>query len=176
MASNRLSNANFYFDGTIAASVFTTLPYPGLLGQFFDKDGKKYQLVQLAAGSTSPATAGAAAFWDGTNIATFVINNDISDDSVRGRNLPAGVILGAPTASQYCFIQVRGVHDAIVTNGDDDITLGMTLVLDGTVDGAVDSVAAGTASTYVPFGIAMASDVDLSNTVQGLITVPLNGE
>ncbi len=68
------------------------------------------------------------------------------------------------------------MHDAIVTNGDDDITLGMTLILDGTVDGAVDSVVAGTASTYVPFGIAMASDVDLSNTVQGLITVPLNGE
>lgn len=61
--------------------------------------------------------------------------------------------------------QIKGYHAAVLTNADDDITAGMTLILCST-DGTVDSVAAGTAPTYPIIGIALDADVDASDTVE----------
>ena len=171
MASNRLANQAAWIGPGVTSFNESTLFVPGQLGMFYEKDGKKYQLVQLTAGAVAGA-AGQAVWWH--DFDDFVVNNDISD-LTTARNQPAGVVLGTVTAGNYCWIQVRGPHSAVKTNADDDIAAGDTLIIAATTDGTVDSVAAGTASTYVPFGIATAADVDADDTVAAILTMPLNG-
>ena len=172
MANNRLSNAAFYFDGTVATSSWTTLPYPGMLGQFFNKDGKKYQLVKNASTSNALA-ANDVCFW--SDFDDFEVSTDCSD-TTGCANRPAGIALGTVAAGSYCFIQVRGPYATIRTNQDDDIAAGDTIIVDTDEDGQCDSVALGTASTHVPLAIATAADVDADDTVAGILIPPLNGE
>ena len=84
------------------------------------------------------------------------------------RNKPAGVGIGTITIGYYGWIQSYGDHTAVITNGDDDIADGDNIILSST-EGKVDSVAAGTAPTHTPLGIAVAADVDASNTVATFI-------
>jgi hypothetical protein len=170
MANNRLDNGSLYFEGTLATTNLASLRAPGQLGQFFNKDGKKYQLVRLDTSAVT-AVAGQAVVW--IDFDDFVVTNDISD--AIGINVPAGVLLGVVTAGNYGYIQVRGVHPAVLTDGGDDIAANDTVIVDPSVDGVVDSVAAATASTHVPLGIATAADVDADNTVAVFLTCPLNG-
>lgn len=171
MASNKLNTGALFINEGVATFNVATLSLPGQLGMFYEKDGKKYQLVLLTAGAVAGA-AGQAVWWH--DFDDFVVNNDISD-LTTARNQPAGVVLGTVTAGNYCFIQVRGPYATVKTNADDDIAAGDTLIIAATTDGTVDSVAAGTASTYVPFGIATAADVDADDTVAAILTMPLNG-
>jgi hypothetical protein len=124
---------------------------------------KMYKYVQ-AASDTTVAYGTPLAFSD---LYGATVTSDISDAS---QNQPAGVGVGAIAASSYGWIQVHGHHDAIITNGDDDIADGDTIIL-SSADGQVDSVAAGTASTHKPLAIAVDADVDGSNTVEGFICV-----
>jgi hypothetical protein len=95
-----------------------------------------------------------------------------SDESDSDQNRPAGVGIGAITASYYGWIQVGGYHAAVITNGDDDIAANDSVIL-STTDGKADSVAAGTAATHRPLGVAVAADDNDADTVavflQGLI-------
>lgn len=118
-----------------------------------------YRYVKIA--STSAAVANG----------TFVFQDDaygrqgttvVAD--ATSRNLPLGVGIGTITAGNYGWLQVAGYHSAVKTNGDDDIAAGDTIIASAS-NGVVDSVTAGTASTYVPVGIAVAADVDAANTV-----------
>ena len=170
MASNKLNTGALWIGEGITTFNEATLPLAGQLGMFFEKDGKKYQLVKLTTGVAG--AAGQAVWWH--DFDDFVVNNDISQ-LTTARNQPAGVILGTVTVGNHCFIQVRGPYATVKTNGDDDIAAGDTLIIAATTDGTVDSVLAGTASTFVPFGIATAADVDAADTVAAILTMPLNG-
>lgn len=132
-----------------------------------DTNGMKvYKYVQARADTTvangTPLmyTVGTTSFDD--------VTSDITDG---GRNAVAGVGIGAITASSFGWIQVYGYHSAVITNGDDDIAADATIIYSST-DGQVDSVAAGTASTYRPIGIAVAADVNADNTVATFVDCP----
>lgn len=113
-----------------------------------------------AAADTTVADGTALAFSD---LYRKTCTSDISD---ADNNQPAGVGIGAITASYYGWVQCYGYHDAVATNGDDDIADGDHVILDGTNDGVCDSVAAGTAATDTPLGIAVDADVDGDDTVE----------
>lgn len=80
------------------------------------------------------------------------------------RNQPAGVGIGAITAGNRGWIQIAGYHSAVITNADDDITDGDSIIMSAT-DGKVDSTAAGTAPTHKTLGIAVADDDNAADTV-----------
>jgi|SRR6185295_1897385 len=80
------------------------------------------------------------------------------------RGQPSGVGVGAIASGSYGWIQCAGYHATVLTNGDDDIAAGDTVIQSST-DAVVDSVAAGTATTYKPYGVATTADVDANNTV-----------
>ncbi len=124
---------------------------------------KTYRYVQ-AASDTTVANGTALAFVDAYG---KQVTSDISDAS---QNQPAGAGIGVITPSYYGWIETGGYHSAVLTNGDDDIADGDTVIL-SSADGTCDSVAAGTASTHRPLGIAVADDVNAANTVATYLTV-----
>jgi hypothetical protein len=174
MASNNLKNQTMYTDVLLTSFNLATLPYPGQLGCFFEKDDKKYQLVLVDSGSNNLA-AGDVVLW--LTPASFVVTNDVSDVSgtaANAANSVAGVALGTVTKGQYAFIQVRGLA-TVNTNGDDDIALGDIVIAAGGTDAKCNSIAAGVAITQTPLGLAVAADDDTADTVSVLLQVPLNG-
>ena len=174
MASNRLNTGTIWIEDAVTSANRSSLPYPGQLGMFFEKDGKKFQLVQVHSSSNNTA-ANDVMVW--SDYDDFVVTNDVSDVSATAAvvaNRPAGIAAGTITAGNYGFIQVRGPV-TIRTNQDDDIAAGDSIIADGDEDGQCDSVAAGTASTAVTLAIATAAYDDASDTVAALLIVPLNG-
>jgi hypothetical protein len=129
---------------------------------------KRYQYIQYDSGSAPvTAAAGKVAFYlDGTDWNGYEVTCDISDTKA---NLAAGVMQAAVTDTYYGWIQTRGYYATVATNGDDDIADGDHVWAVG--DGTVDSTTAGTAPTYRPVGVAVADDVDASNTVATYITL-----
>jgi len=122
---------------------------------------KTYKYVQAAA-DTTVANGTALCY---TDTLGQVASSDISDGNV---NQPLGVGIGAITASSYGWVQIGGYHSAVLTNGDDDIADGDSIILGA--DGVVDSVASGTAPTSKIVGVAVAADVDANNTVATMIS------
>lgn len=169
MASNRLKTQGLWLGAGVTSLNDSTLFLGGQLGMFYEKDDKKYQLVKFKSTSGTIA-AGTPVMWQ--DRANFVVSSTVSDSK---RNEIAGVALGTVTAGNFGFIQVRGNHTAVLTNGDDDIAQGDAVIMSSS-DGVVDSTAAGTAPTYNVLGWASAADVDASNTVAVNLTVALNGE
>ena len=94
---------------------------------------------------------------------TFLI--DVSDSH---RNLVAGICLNVVTDAQYGWIQIKGYHSAVDTNGDDDVAIGQSIIHSNT-DAQVDSVAVGTAPTNNIYGWANTADIDADNTVAMLL-------
>lgn len=125
---------------------------------------KTYKYVQAAA-DTTVANGTVLGYSD---VLGHVASSDITDFSV---NQPLGVGIGAITASYYGWVQVKGYHSAILTDGGGDITDGQSLIVDDTVDGTCDSVAVATAPTSKIIGVASADDVAVVNTVAGIISV-----
>lgn len=107
---------------------------------------------------------------DGATFDGFEVFVDVSDTN---RNLVAGVALGAITDGNYGWVQIKGFHSAVNTDGGDDIAVGDALIHDGTNDQDVDSVAAGTAPTNHVVGWAVGADVDASDTVPAYLVCPL---
>ena len=118
-----------------------------------------YRFVEVAAASAAVANGSVLTFTDNYN---QVVTTDISASHI---NKVAGVGIGAITAGNRGWIQVYGYHPAVATNGDDDITEGMELMVDTAVDGTVDSIAIGTAPTSKTVGVAVDDDVNAANTV-----------
>lgn len=163
--------------GSVDAFNTATLYKPGELGgQMQLRNAKGYQLVLLDSGATSATGAGVplnghTAYWK--NRATYTVTNDKAQAETTAsdsRNSAAGVFLGTggpsavagaagPTAGNYCFIQQRGTHVGILTNGSaaaaGDVLVGVAAGTSATA--AVVKVTAGTAPTNVPFGIATAA-------------------
>lgn len=122
-----------------------------------------YRFVKVADASGDVANGSVLTF---TDAHCREVTTDISESN---RNHVAGVGIGAITAGNKGWIQVYGSHSAVTTNGDDDITVGMELIVDGAVDGSVDSMAVGTAATHKTVGVATADDVDAANTVAAFL-------
>lgn len=171
MANNRLNNIGSWIGPGLTSFNESTLFTPGALGSFYEKDGKKYQLVKFDSSAVTVAANQALVWIDQDD---FTVTNDISDVT-GGPNFPAGVALSVVTAGNYGWIQVRGPVAAILTDAGDDITAGDALFVDPTTDGTVDSTALGTAPIYVPLAVATASDVDSLDTVACILIAPLNG-
>jgi hypothetical protein len=103
---------------------------------------------------------------DATGVYGWLVTSDISDSH---QNTPAGVGVGTITSGNYGWIQVGGYHGAVIMNNDDDGAVGMTVIL-SSADGVADTVAAGTASTHKPLGIAVGAVVAASNTMPVFLT------
>ena len=126
---------------------------------------KTYKYV-VAASDTTVANGTALGYSD---VLGHVVS---SDSSVPDAPLDcvAGVGIGTITASYYGWIQTRGYHSAVKTNGDDDIVAGVKLILCSS-DGTVNSMAANTAATNTVVGVSVAADVDASYTVAAMLLV-----
>lgn len=124
---------------------------------------KIYRYVQAAADTTVANGTALAFTTDGYG---RVVTSDISDSD---KNLPAGVGIGAITASYYGWIQVGGYHAAIKTDGGDDFAIGDSIILHASSDGVADRTATGTAAVSKPLGTAVAADVDANDTVAGFL-------
>lgn len=126
---------------------------------------KEYKYVQAAADTT--VANGTPLLYVAADTARLSVTLDLTDANT---NDPAGVGIGVITAEYYGWIQTKGYHSAVITNGDDDIAANDAIIY-GAADGVVDSVAAGTAPTNKPLGFAQAADVDASNTVATVLDI-----
>ena len=128
-------------------------------------NGNIYQYVKFDNGDGNVAAiAGGVCYWyDRT---TFTVT---SDYSYAGSllSLAAGLLQSILTDGYWGWIQLTGYYATIKTNADDDIAKGDWLIAAG--DCTCNSVAAGAACTYKPFGIATADDVNASDTVAGVV-------
>lgn len=172
--SNRLEGSPLWIEEGLTDFNSSTLYQTGALGQFLEKNGKKYQLVKIDSSSNALAANDVVSWIDYDD---FVVTNDVSDISgteANAQNFPAGVAIGTGTIGNYVFIQVRGVA-TIRTNQDDDIAAGDVLFVDGNEDGQCNSTAAGTAPVAIPLAVALAVDDDTADTVSAILIAPLNG-
>lgn len=100
------------------------------------------------------------------------MTNDISASASEARC--AGVGLMVYTQNYYGYVLKKGYYPAVVTNGDDDIAIGDTLIIHESTDGACDSVSGATNTGDLRFvGVALAADVDAANTVAAAVSVPM---
>lgn len=125
-----------------------------------------FKYVQAASDTT--VADGTPLLYQTADTSRQTVTVDLTDALT---NNVAGVGIGAITASYYGWIQVAGYHDAVITNGDDDIAANDAIIY-GAADGVVDSVGAGTAPTNAVLGFAVAADVDAANTVAVNLTCP----
>jgi len=137
------------------------------LGQrFVDGDGKCYVYVKRDADDSNTVAEGTILC---RKSATTGYANAVMTVASTKRNFVIGVATGSITAGEYAAIQIKGVA-TVNTNGDDDISAGDTIIM-ANGNGVCDSVAAGTASTYKPIGIALADDSDDNNTVSVMLDI-----
>ena len=143
------------------------------LGDEFTLNGNTYKFVQVHTACTGLAanviTAGEVLYQTAT---AHVVTNDrsegISDSAdhycgLAPSDLSSTIPESTATTTYYMWMQIKGFHTAVVTNGDDDITAGVEIIASG--DGTCDSAAAGTDVKPNYIGTAMAADVDAANTV-----------
>lgn len=144
--------ATFNFNGSFTACE-TTDQYPGTLGVIVEdgKSGCFYQRVQLSSvAADSDTTVPAAtllARWKDSD--TFVVCSDYAI-SEGGINAVAGIFVSAPTAGQYCWVKKRGLTTVAC---DGTAAVGATCFDDGTANGTVSCVAAGSALTGISVGV-----------------------
>lgn len=131
--------------------------------QLTEEGLKSYRYVKLAAGAAAAGVNGTVYVFSDKLMQE--VTNDISDSS---QNKPAGVGIAPLAIGEYGYIQCKGYHPLIATNGDDNIADGDNLIV-STTDGTCSRIAAGTAPTFKRLGVAMSADVDANNTVEGLI-------
>ncbi len=109
---------------------------PGIGDRIEDSNGNEYRFVRYRAGAGSvAAVAGnAVGFYAPGGVSTGVYNevtSDVSDTAANG----AGVLMSAPAADEYCWIQTRGfatIATTLVSGAD-----GNALVLSSTTDGTL---------------------------------------
>lgn len=124
--------------------------------------GKRYRYCKFLDAVTYVANQ--CLTW--ANAACTSVTNDISGGSSLGA-FAAGVGQAVVAQNGFGWVQTWGPA-TVKTNGDDDITAGLSLFPSG--DGTVDSA---TAATFVTgrLGYALAADVDADNTVSVFVEV-----
>lgn len=133
-----------------------------VVGTYREENGKGYRYVKMETGTGAvAAVAGNLAYihaaadpWD--------VTMDVSDSD---RNLVAGVFQSVIADEGFGWIQTRGYHATVKTNGDDDIAKGDAVIASAAGDGTADSTAQDTAPICRVVGWAMAADVDANDTV-----------
>lgn len=156
---------------TYASSV--DLEKIGQLGDEFAEGGKCYKLVQVHTACVGAAsdviTAGDVLYRTATeNVVTNDRSEAVSDSAdhycgIAPSDLSSTIPESTSATKYYMLMQVGGRHDAVLTNGDDDITAGLEIIAAG--DGTCDSAAGGTDIKANFIGLAAAADVDASNKV-----------
>ena len=152
------------FHTALTANDSTAKEQLGVIRAEFDTTyGWRYYKYVQAASDTTVANGTVLCY---TNYTRTVVSSDRTDTQA---NWPAGVGVGAITASYYGWIQLKGYHSAVATDAGDDIAIQDALIVHATLDGVVDRTAAGTAPLYAVVGWAYAADVDAADTVAALL-------
>lgn len=118
---------------------------PGIGDVGEDGLGNTYRFVRyrVGAGAVAAVVGNAVGFYAPGGTSTGVYNEVTSDVSDTAGNM-AGVLVSAPAADEYCWIQTRGpatLNTAFVSGSD-----GNAMVLSSTTDGAVKVAGAVTQS------------------------------
>jgi len=139
------------------------------LGQYREENGLGYRYVKFDNGSGNvAAVSGNLAYCLAAGTSLWTVTMDVSDTH---RNQVVGVFISVPADLGFAWIQVRGNHQTVTTNGDDDIAAGDAVIASAAGDGTCDSTAAGTAPVAKVVGFATAADVDANNTVAVYLTL-----
>jgi hypothetical protein len=150
---------------------------PGELGVRVDTgDGRQFQQVQLDSGVLSAATKGQLVYWkDKANY--IVTNNNLFANggatTTTSQNFVAGVITptNGVTAAYYTFIQQQGPCSFVKT-GSITTAIGDQITATTTTGNAVN-VAAGTAVTVIPIGVATEVSTGTSHGVDlSIVGIP----
>ena len=114
---------------------------PGIGDIYVSHDNLTYRFVRYRAGAgvIAGVAGNAVGFYAPGGVSTGVSNEVTSDVSDTAGNL-AGVLVAAPAADDYCWIQTRGIvtlTPALVSGAD-----GNALTLSSTTDGTLKVVGA----------------------------------
>lgn len=150
----------------LTANDSTQMEELGVIREEYDTTYGLRRFVYVQAAADTTVAAGTACGYSDRKKAT--VSSDVANWDFLA-NQVAGVGIGAITAEYYGWLQCYGYHGGVNTDGGDDITDGMLLILDPSTDGTVDSLALGTAATYKPVGVAVADDIDGDNKVSAFL-------
>ena len=133
-------------------------------GQVLCSSVGDYQYVQLDSGATAAAgiAPAAAQVLTWKDPSKYIVTNDLRFGQ---RNLPAGILRNAATPGNYIYVLQKGTNIAV--KGTSGSPGDLAIVNSGTAADST-SVAAGTASTYIPLGTVTVA------TSGGNITVDLD--
>ena len=93
----------------------STVVAPYTLGAFYETGGKTYQYVQLVdLGATNGMVVEPASATAHSVTVVRVTSSSICDGTAAGTRQAVGVIVGTVTINNYCFIQVEGIHPAVI--------------------------------------------------------------
>ncbi len=153
---------------------------PGNLGKIFSVSGnttnidsglqpKTFQVVKLAATATT-AAVGQIVLW--TDIDAFTVNSTYTISNAT-RNTPAGVLNSAAlTAGNYVCIQIGG-NGPVLMETTQTVAAGDVIIVGAATQGKGEIVAAGTAPTHIPVGVAKtAKNSGSATTVEALLFPP----
>ena len=144
-------------DDDAVSDTYTYQAFP--LGMYREEDGKGYRFAKRSD-ATIAITAGMCVYSLAPGTSMWTVTADVSDSHA---NNVVGIAVAAIADGSYGWLQTKGYHAAVVTDGADDNAAGDTVIAVG--DGTTNIVAAGTASTHKIIGYATAADDDSANTV-----------
>jgi len=101
-----------------------------------------------------------------TDTKRTTVSTDISDACA---NQPAGIGHGAITAEYYGWIQCKGYHEYVHTDGSDAFADGDTVTLHYATDAVASRIPFGVAPYYKPLGVAVGTDDDVQNVVTTML-------
>jgi len=173
MANVRTNNNGTVYSDAVTDTYTSTQGAKWTVGSYREENGKGYRFckfnngtgnVAAVAGQTAYSVAGADS---GSATDPYEVTMDVSDTDM---NLVKGVLLAVIPDLGFGWLQTKGNHPTVKTNGDDDIAKG-DAIIGSTTDGVVNSTAQDTAPTNRVIGWAMAADVDADNTVSVDLTL-----
>ena len=123
-----------YLTATFSADALEEGKGFGLGDNYTDSTGRVYKFVQYDPDETAvAAVAGNFAYYiSEVGAETFVVTSDLSDSD----NVGAGMLMSAPAAGEYCWVQVQGpaTLTPALTAGADGNALTPVGATDGTLD------------------------------------------
>jgi hypothetical protein len=115
---------------------------PGIGDIYVSHDNKKYRFVRYRAGAGAiAAVAGNVTYFYAPGGVSTGVTNEVTSDLSDSNEVGAGVLVAAPAADEYCWVQIRGVATlaTALTAGADGDPLTPTGATDGTLDVTADA-------------------------------------